>query len=190
MYGLGLHIGALALGPGRAVGSDRKVVRKRGQIADRVLSGARVFDLDDSLEVLFRGPIIDLVAGEIGQPGAVGIFGRRHPGQGGTTPHRTGTYLVGTTRVSVVGNSALSTGGRPQHKKDDKPGSAGTAPVWDPIKRGKFDQALHLPIEPRLSGLQTGKTEAMISHYLTEEREVKRSQNRASFIPASYMVDL
>ena len=113
MYGLGLHIGALALGPGRGVGSDIKVVGKQGQIADRVLSGARVFDLDDSLEVLVRGPIIDLVAGEIGQLGAVGIFGRRHPGQGGTTPHRTGACLT-LISVRVVSNLVFGVGGRPR----------------------------------------------------------------------------
>lgn len=78
MYGFSLHIGALALSPRAVIGSYGEIIGKRGQILNHIA----------------EGPYVDLVTGQIGQPGAVGVFGRRRSRQGSNTPHRTGICLI------------------------------------------------------------------------------------------------
>src|SRR6516164_8688137 len=58
------------------VGRDAEVPRATGQVAERVAGGADACDLDALIETVARGPVIDPVAGEVGERRAVRVVER------------------------------------------------------------------------------------------------------------------
>jgi hypothetical protein len=87
---------AIALDSRRVVGTDRKIVRAGRETVDHIDADARVRHLDHAVQRGGAGPVIDAIAGEVGDRAAIAVGCWCRPGE------RCNAHAATTVRLATA----------------------------------------------------------------------------------------